>query len=192
MGETSEGIVAVEAEAAVLKGIIVVVIRSAHMEVVVSVEEEKMTEIIVSMIRAGGLEAAALGVEEEVEALWVLGEGGGVLQPGKVVPKEGLRSNNGTRSGNRWTLEISMMTIITATIRMINGMVLQRTMISTTTTLISSSSSTLDTKLIFLLPRSSLSYFKQLTVLLVYKMAVVQELCPLSNVMGFGGGKVIS
>lgn len=194
MGETGEGIVAVEAEAVVLKGIIVVVIRSDHMEVAVLAEEEEMmTEIIVSMIKQGGLEAVVPDVEEEVEALWALGgKGIGVLQPGKAVLKEGLRSSNGTGNGNRWTPEVSMI-ITTITIMMMNGMVMLRTAISTTKILSSSSSSSvIGTKASFLLLRSSLSYFRWLTVLLVYKLAVVQELCPVLNVMGFGGVRVIS
>lgn len=196
MGETGEGIVAVEAEAVVLKGIIVVVIRSDHMEVAVLAEEEEemMTEIIVSMIKQGGLEAVVPDVEEEVEALWALGgKGIGVLQPGKAVLKEGLRSSNGTGNGNRWTPEVSMIITTTITIMMMNGMVMLRTAISTTKILSSSSSSSvIGTKASFLLLRSSLSYFRQLTVLLVYKLAVVQELCPVLNVMGFGGVRVIS
>lgn len=197
MGETGEGIVAVEAEAVVLKGIIVVVIRSDHMEGAVLAEEEEeeemMTEIIVSMIKQGGLEAVVLDVEEEVEALWALGAKGiGVLQPGKAVLKEGLRSSNGTGNGNRWTPEVSMIITTTITVMMMNGMVMLRTAISTTKILSSSSSSMIGTKASILLLRSSLSYFRQLTVLLVYKLAVVQELCPVLDVMGFGGVRVIS
>lgn len=77
---------------------------------------------------------------------------------------------------------------------MINGMVLQRTMISTSTTLSSTNtgSSMIDAKSSYLLLRSRLSYLKQLTVLLVYKLAVVQELCSVFGVKRFAGSKVIS
>lgn len=166
MGETGEGGAAVAAEAVVLKSISVGDIRSVHMEVVVLVEEEMMREIV-SMIKTGGLEAVvlALDVGEEVEAL---GEKGiGVLQQGKAVLKEELRLSNGTGNGNRWILEISMITIIIAsTIMMMNGMVI---IIVISTTILSSSSSSsssaVDAKSSFLLPRSSLSYLTQLTVL---------------------------
>lgn len=164
MGETGEGGAAVAAEAVVLKSISVGDIRSVHMEVVVLVEEEMMREIV-SMIKTGGLEAVvlALDVGEEVEAL---GEKGiGVLQPGKAVLKEELRLSNGTGNGNRWILEISMITIIIAsTIMMMNGMVII-IVISTMILSSSSSSSAVDAKSSFLLPRSSLSYLTQLTVL---------------------------
>lgn len=164
MGETGEGGAAVAAEAVVLKSISVGDIRSVHMEVVVLVEEEMMREIV-SMIKTGGLEAVvlALDVGEEVEAL---GEKGiGVLQPGKAVLKEELRLTNGTGNGNRWILEISMITIIIAsTIMMMNGMVII-IVISTMILSSSSSSSAVDAKSSFLLPRSSLSYLTQLTVL---------------------------
>lgn len=164
MGETGEGGAAVAAEAVVLKSISVGDIRSVHMEVVVLVEEEMMREIV-SMIKTGGLEAVvlALAVGEEVEAL---GEKGiGVLQPGKAVLKEELRLSNGTGNGNRWILEISMITIIIAsTIMMMNGMVII-IVISTMILSSSSSSSAVDAKSSFLLPRSSLSYLTQLTVL---------------------------
>lgn len=163
MGETGEGGAAVAAEAVVLKSISVGDIRSVHMEVVVLVEEEMMREIV-SMIKTGGLEAVvlALDVGEEVEAL---GEKGiGVLQQGKAVLKEELRLSNGTGNGNRWILEISMITIIIAsTIMMMNGMVI--IIVISTTILSSSSSSAVDAKSSFLLPRSSLSYLTQLTVL---------------------------
>lgn len=107
MGETEEGVVAVEAEAAVLLG--TVVMKSIHVVAVVLVEvvvvvvvlvEEMMTEISVpSMIGAGGREAAVLDVEgNEAEALE---EGGIGVLSGKVVLKEGLRLSNGIGKGNR-------------------------------------------------------------------------------------------
>lgn len=165
MGETGEGGAAVAAEAVVLKSISVGDIRSVHMEVVVLVEEEMMREIV-SMIKTGGLEAVvlALDVGEEVEAL---GEKGiGVLQPGKAVLKEELRLSNGTGNGNRWILEISMITIIIAsTIMMMNGMVIIIVISTMILSSSSSSSSAVDAKSSFLLPRSSLSYLTQLTVL---------------------------
>lgn len=61
--------------------------------------EEMETRTPGTMIEAGGLEAVALGIEGDgVGAL----EGGGIeVRLGKVVLKEGLRSNNGTGTGKR-------------------------------------------------------------------------------------------
>lgn len=117
MGETEEGVVAVEAEAAVLLG--TVVMKSIHVVAVVLVEvvvvvvdlvEEMMTEISVpSMIGAGGREAAVLDVEgNEAEALE---EGGIGVLSGKVVLKEGLRLSNGIGKGNRQNLVFRTMRI---------------------------------------------------------------------------------
>lgn len=117
MGETDEGVAAVEAGVAVLLGF--VVMRSIHVVVVVAVVvvlvevvvvvmvEGMMTEISATMIGVGGLEAAVLDVEQsEVEAL---GEGGIGVQSGKVVPKEGLRLSNGIGKRNRGTLVSRIM-----------------------------------------------------------------------------------
>lgn len=118
MGETEEGVVTVEAEAAVLLG--TVVMKSIHVVAVVLVEvvvvvvvvmvEEMMTEISVpSMIGAGGREAAVLDVEgNEAEALE---EGGIGVLSGKVVLKEGLRLSNGIGKGNRQNLVFRTMRI---------------------------------------------------------------------------------
>lgn len=114
MGETDEGVAAVEAGVAVLLGF--VVMRSIHVVVAVLVEvvvvavvmvEGMMTEISATMIGAGGLEAAVLDVEwNEVEALE---EGGIGVRPGKVVPKEGLRLSNGIGKRNRGILVSRIM-----------------------------------------------------------------------------------
>ena len=116
MGETEEGVVTVEAEAAVLLG--TVVMKSIHVVAVVLVEvvvvvvmvEEMMTEISVpSMIGAGGREAAVLDVEgNEAEALE---EGGIGVLSGKVALKEGLRLSNGIGKGNRQNLVFRTMRI---------------------------------------------------------------------------------
>lgn len=114
MGETDEGVAAVEAGVAVLLGF--VVMRSIHVVVAVLVEvvvvavvmvEGMMTEISATMIGAGGLEAAVLDVEwNEVEALE---EGGIGVRPGKVVQKEGLRLSNGIGKRNRGILVSRIM-----------------------------------------------------------------------------------
>lgn len=114
MGETDEGVAAVEAGVAVLLGF--VVMRSIHVVVAVLVEvvvvavvmvEGMMTEISATMIGAGGLEAAVLDVEwNEVEALE---EGGIGVRPGKVVLKEGLRLSNGIGKRNRGILVSRIM-----------------------------------------------------------------------------------
>jgi len=114
LGETDEGVAAVEAGVAVLLGF--VVMRSIHVVVAVLVEvvvvavvmvEGMMTEISATMIGAGGLEAAVLDVEwNEVEALE---EGGIGVRPGKVVLKEGLRLSNGIGKRNRGILVSRIM-----------------------------------------------------------------------------------
>ena len=120
MGETDEGVAAVEAGVAVLLGF--VVMRSIHVVVVVVVVvlvevvvvvmvEGMMTEISATMIGVGGLEAAVLDVERsEVEAL---GEGGIGVRSGKVVLKEGLRLSNGIGKRNRGTLVSRMRETLT-------------------------------------------------------------------------------
>ena len=97
-------------------------VEEMMMVVVVVLVEEMMTEISVTMIGAGGLEAAVLDVEgNEVEAL---GEGEIGVLSGKVVLKEGLRLSNGIGKGNRQTLVFRTMRItLTMTAMAFNRMI---------------------------------------------------------------------
>ena len=108
--------------------------------------EEMMTEIIVTMIGVGGLEAEVLHVEEDEAKAPV--EEGIRVQSGRAVLREGLKLSNGIGKENKQMLQIRMiivtMTMVTTTFnQMMNSIIIlsiRRTSISsmedTTTDLI--------------------------------------------------------
>lgn len=92
------GAAIVEAEVRVVTAIM----KSAHMEVVVLVEEEVEEVVIVTMIEEGGLEAEVL--DEGVDTAEVRGAGELEVQLGKEVRREEQRLNNGTGKRKRQDL----------------------------------------------------------------------------------------
>lgn len=99
MGGAGAGVAEAEVKVAAPTSIMDMMNVPTVVVVDVDLVEEMEIRTLGIMIEAGGLEAVALGIEEDgVGAL----EGGGIeVRLGKVVLKDGLRLNSGTGTGKR-------------------------------------------------------------------------------------------